>query len=58
MKLSPRDIMAGVTQADLRSLRARAKNKKCLCGNPIENHYGTCDECQDAAYDGDANGEW
>jgi hypothetical protein len=28
------------------------------CTNPVENRYGTCNECQDSAYDGDANGEW
>lgn len=32
--------------------------KKCPCGGPVENRWGTCDECQDAAYNGDANGEW
>lgn len=28
------------------------------CNGPVENQYGTCDECQDDAYQGDAFNVW
>lgn len=53
-KLSPRDVLAGITAVP----RDHKPKAKCLCGNPVENRWGTCDECQDGAYNGDANGVW
>lgn len=55
-KLSPRDIMAGIT-----TLPALPKKPRCSspgCPNVAENKYGTCDECEDAAYQGDAFDRW
>lgn len=39
-----------------RKLRVECSTPRC--DNSAENRWGTCDECQDAAYSGDANGEW
>lgn len=40
------------------NVAAALRRRQCGCGGPIENKHGTCDECQDAAYQGDANGRW